>query len=195
MRKYNELYRGEYMRLEKISEKNRPLLTRAFALYESSFPIEERRDRKEQERVFAHPDYHCDLILENSDLVGILFYWEREEFVFLEHFATLPEIRGSGKGSQALELLKNKGKTVILEIEPPVDELTNRRYAFYRRNGFFMTPHYHIQAKYRLTDKDVELKILSYPRPITREEYLAFRAYMDREIGISTERTDLFDQL
>ena len=47
-----------------------------------------------------------------------------------------------------------------------------------------MTPHFHIQAKLRRGDADLELKLLSYPEAIGEEEYLRFRRYMDLEISI-----------
>lgn len=172
------------MQLERLCEKNNHLYNRAIALYQSAFPLEERRPPKEQERVMQKEAYHFDLIMEGEDFLGVMLYWETDTFVFLEHFTTLPEVRGKGIGAKALSLLKAKDKTVILEIEDPVDEMTIRRYEFYKRNGFLMTPHYHIQAKYDLGLEDLMLKILSYPTAITTEEYLAFQDYMTKEIGI-----------
>ena len=172
------------MYLERLSDSNRHLFDRAFALYESAFPREERRDLTEQTRVLNKEAYHVDFILNNGEFQGIMLYWETEDFIYLEHFTTLPEVRGNGIGSAALELLKAKGKTVLLEIEPPTDELTRRRFAFYQRNGFQMTPHYHIQAKYHLGDEDLQLSILSYPTIITEQQYMLFQDYMTKEIGI-----------
>ena len=129
-------------------------------------------------------DYHFDLLLEGDALLGIVLYWEVGELIFLEHLATLPQRRNQGLGSVALSLLKEQGRTILLEIEPPVDTLTCRRYGFYQRNGFQMNPYHHIQAKYRHGDPDVELKILSYPRRLTEGEYQDFYAYLLRYITI-----------
>ena len=159
----------------------------AFNLYESAFPKDERREMEEQNRVLKKSDYHFDLMLENDSLLGIMLYWEMDEIIFLEHFTTKKELRGKGLGKEALSLLKAKGKTVLLEIEPPTDELTNRRYEFYKRNGFIMNPYYHIQAKYHLGDADLELKILSYPKTLTTDQYLEFYEYMLKEIAIQQE--------
>lgn len=172
------------MRLERLSRENDHLFDKAFGLYESAFPVEERRDNSEQHRVLKKDDYHFDLIMVDDRFVGVMLYWETDSFVFLEHFATLPELRGRGYGKAALDLLKSKNKIILLEIEPPVDDLTNRRYDFYKRNGFIMNPYYHIQAKYHLGDEDFELKVLSYPRVLEKDEYRSFYEYMTREIGI-----------
>lgn len=178
------------MRLERLCENNIHLYDRAFNLYQSAFPREEKRDEKEQARAMAKADYHFDMIRDGDELLGVMLYWETDSFVFLEHFTTDPAVRGHGIGASALELLKAKGKTVILEIEPPTDELTTRRYNFYLRAGFTMNSHHHIQAKYHLGDEDLELKIMTYPRAITTAEYLAFYDYMTREIGIAPSVAD-----
>ena len=45
-------------------------------------------------------------------------------------------MRGRGYGAQALSLLGERKKTVILEIDPPNDEVSARRKAFYERAGY-----------------------------------------------------------
>lgn len=178
------------MKLERLSNNNQHLFADAFALYESAFPEEERRDAAEQKRVMGKEDYHFDLIMEGDECLGVMLYWETERFLYLEHFTTYPAVRGKGLGAAALGLLKAKGKTVLLEIEDPVDEMTCRRFGFYQRNGFVMTPHYHIQAKYHLGDEDLMLKILSYPHELTVAEYLEFQDYMTKEVGILPRLND-----
>lgn len=172
------------MRLDRLTEENKELFNKAFALYSSAFPEIERRDIDEQERVMKNPHYNFDAITDGDNFIGIMLYWETDRLIYLEHFAVLPELRNHSRGTEALELLKNKGKVVVLEIEDPVDEITKRRYGFYTRNGFVMTPHYHIQAKYHLGCDDLMLKILSFPYSISREEYFGFINFMTKEIGI-----------
>lgn len=178
------------MELIRLTDQNSQYFKRAFELYESAFPNEERRDDLEQQRVLKKKDYHFDLIMDNGEFIGVMLYWETNEFVFLEHFTTCKELRGKGFGKKALDLLKEKNKTILLEIEPPIDEMTKRRYGFYKRNDFLMNPYYHIQAKYHLGDADLELKILSYPQVLTKQEYLSFYEYMTREIGIQPNLID-----
>lgn len=172
------------MHLQRLTDRTHPLFDQAFRLYQSSFPLEERRDTDEHYRVLDKADYHMDMIMDDETFLGVMLYWETADLVYLEHFTTCPEVRNRGIGAKALGLLKEKGKSILLEIESPVDELTCRRYGFYQRNGFVMNPHYHIQAKYHLGDPDLELKILSWPQVLSRETYLRFLDYMTREIGI-----------
>jgi len=177
------------MKLERLTSENTDTFEQAYGLYKYSFPVEERRDDSEQRRVLKNEAYHFDLIMENDDFIGIMLYWEINNLIYLEHFAIRPEMRDNGYGTKALNLLKTFDKKVLLEIEPPVDDVTQRRYDFYKRNGFVMNTYHHIQAKYHLGDADLELKILSYPDELSNDEYFAFYEYMTREIGIRPNRS------
>ena len=175
------------MLLKRLTDTNERLWEEAFTLCESAFPSEERRDRGEILRVMKNSDYHFCVLLEGEELCGIVLYWEIGELIYLEHLATLPEKRCSGLGTAALELLKQEGKMIILEIEPPQDELTRRRLGFYSRNGFARAPYRHIQAKYHEGDPDVELVILSYPEVIEKEDYDSFYSYLQRYVCFGGE--------
>ena len=154
------------MILTQITSNNKHYKT-AYRLYQNSFPYLERRDDDGHKYIMCKPDYHFEILTENDEFLGIMLFFETKDFIYLEHFAVLPEKRGNGIGSNALEILKSKGKTVILEIEEPIDEITIKRLNFYQRNGFILTSHNHIQAKYHKGDADLPLKILSYPHNAT----------------------------
>ncbi len=156
----------------------------AYELYQNSFPYLERRDDNGHDFIMQKSDYKFSVLEENGEFLGVMLYFETNDFIFLEHFAVLSTKRGNGIGANALKLLKEIGKIIILEIEYPVDELTSRRLNFYNRNGFKLTNHYHIQAKYHKGDDDLPLKILSYPREITDSEYKQFKNYLDSEVTL-----------
>lgn len=157
---------------------------KAKTLYENSFPFLEKRSEAEQKRVMQNPLYKASFISEN-EFEGIMYYWETENFLYLEHLAVLPELRSKGIASRALTVLKEKSgnKPIILEIDMPVDSVSKRRLAFYERNGFAMNEHKHIQPKYHKGDSDLELKILSYPEKIDCKEYDAFVAFLNSEVA------------
>ena len=171
------------MRLICADKCNKNYLRLANLLYEKSFPIEERRDNLQQSRVEKHKDYHYDLVFLKEEFLGIALYWETPSLIFLEHLAILPEKRNGGVGSAVLNQIKQKGKAILLEIEPPKDEITNRRLGFYTRNGFKLNPYFHLQAKLKIGDGDVELKVLTYPEIISEKDYLQFIDYMNKEIS------------
>ena len=81
----------------------------AFALYEQSFPIHERRTKQAQQARLGCPGYHFDLLMEGEELQGILLWWEAGPFCYVEHFAIAPQLRGTGIGTRALEQLREEG--------------------------------------------------------------------------------------
>ena len=86
-----------------------PRFGEAFALYEISFPVYERRTRAAQAARLNHPEYHFDLLMEGERFLGILLFWEAEGFRYVEHFATCPQLRGRGVGARALARLNGEG--------------------------------------------------------------------------------------
>ena len=73
---------------------------KAFGLYETAFPLHERRTREKQVGVMGHPEYHFTLIWEGEAFAGILLFWEGPDFRYVEHFAISEALRG-GEGPSA----------------------------------------------------------------------------------------------
>ena len=59
-----------------------------------------------------------------------------------------------------------------------MDAVSRRRQTFYERAGFFANPHPHIHPPYRPENSGHALVVMSRPRPLTKEEYAAFAAYL-----------------
>ena len=72
-------------------------------------------------------------------------------------------MRNGGKGSIYLqEITKKLGKPVVLEVEPPTDEMAIRRIGFYERNGFKLWKDItYIQPAYDKTKSSIELKLMT----------------------------------
>ena len=149
-----------------------------YDLYMQSFPVHEQRLRERQEGVLGHPEYHCDLLCQGETRVGLLMWWAGPGFRYVEHFCVRPELRGRRYGAKALEELGRDGKTVVLEIDPPVDEIARRRQGFYQRCGFAVNPYPHVHPPYRPEYPGHELVVLSSPRALTPAEYGAFACYL-----------------
>ena len=99
-------------------------------------------------------------------------------FAYVEHFCIEPNLRGLHYGQSALKALCAQCGLVILEIDPPVDEISIRRKCFYERCGFKENPYAHVHPAYREGFSGHELKIMSWPRAITPAEYGRFNAYL-----------------
>lgn len=122
---------------ERIMSPDHPDFERIWALYESSFLVHEQRTREKQAAVLSNSLYCCEVIREEGEFSGLLMSWETPEFIYVEHFATTPEVRGQGLGARALDLLGRRGKPVVLEIDPPEDGIALRRKGFYERVRLF----------------------------------------------------------
>lgn len=84
-----------------------------------------------------------------TDERAMLCYWNFGSFIYVEYLAVEPTMRGGGIGRRIMERLVNDSMLpVILEVEPPTDQLTTRRIAFYRRLGFQLLPHPYVQPSY-----------------------------------------------
>ncbi|HCE58595.1 MAG TPA: GNAT family N-acetyltransferase [Prolixibacteraceae bacterium] len=132
-------------------------------LYISAFPAKERREFDELKLLLADDDcFIFQLITESGTLAGFCIIWEFSNFVFIEHFAIEPGLRGLRIGEKTLSVIRTQfQKNVILETELPSDEISNRRIRFYERNGFHKLNRTYIQPSYGSNKPEVELKLMS----------------------------------
>ena len=134
-------------------------------LLHSAFPSDERRD-DDQQRAYTDGNnkFHCLLIRELNTPVGLIPYWDLEDFVYVEHFAIHEDLRSGGLGGQAMKtFLQEMKRPVVLEVEMPLikGDITHRRIAFYRRQGFSLRRLPYKQPPYREGDKWLPMKLMS----------------------------------
>ena len=91
-------------------------------------------------------------------------------------------MRGKGCGSRALALLRKKGKKMILEIDPPVDPVSQRRQQFYERAGYQANPYPHIHPPYRTEYAGHPLVVMSCPGGLSEQEYDCFYQYLKQMV-------------
>lgn len=85
-----------------------------------------------------------------------------------------------------LNYLRKRKKTVILEIDPPIDEISIRRKSFYTRVGYKENKFNHIHPPYSKLNKGHSLSVMSYPNLLTEIEYDNFNSYLkDRVMNIA----------
>ena len=81
-------------------------------------------------------------------------------------------------------MLRQRGKMVILEIDPPVDGIALRRKGFYERCGFTANPWEHVHPPYHRGNAGHALVLMSSPGEISQEACAAFQRYLaDRVMG------------
>ena len=155
---------------------------KVWSLYEESFPTAEKRREEDHIRAFENNLFHPISAWEANELIGIIFYWEWNQYRYLEYLAVNTELRGKSYGSQLLRYLSDKGHTIILEIDPLINEISVRRLQFYERAGYTLTPYRYMHLPYRLETEIQELLILSYPQMITKNQHEDFLEFMDNTV-------------
>ena len=166
----------EFLRIESGDSER---WNKVWDLYEESFPVAERRKLDDHKRASDNPHFHPLSVWENGELLGIAFYWEWDNYRYVEYMAVSLELRGHGYGFQIIRQIRDSEHTIILEIDPLINELSVRRLQFYERAGFTLTPYRFMHLPYRLDGTPQELLILSYPEMITKEQHRNFLDFID----------------
>ena len=170
------------MHFVRLTTTESPEYDKALALYRESFPYHERREARSQGDILTDEEYRFELVYDKDIFAGLLLCWETDAFVYVEHFCIFPELRGKSCGSQTLHLLKQCVKTIILEIDPPVDETARRRKGFYERAGFTANAFHHVHPPYHAQLAGHELVVMSCPNALTGEEYARFSSYLGNTV-------------
>lgn len=166
------------MEFRRLTDSNHTMYYQAMDLYKASFPIHEQRESYVQTGIMENEAYHFNLIYEYDMWVGMILWWETTEFIYVEHFCILPEMRGKKYGQKALELLDGEHKTVILEIDPPIDEVSVHRKLFYERSGYQANRFPHVHPPYMRSCEGHDLVVMSSPDQLSEAEYRVFYSYL-----------------
>lgn len=145
-------------------------------IYSVSFPIFEQRDEAQQREAFGDERYHLSAIVEGDEVVSFIAYWDFESYVYIEHLAVNPTHRGQSIGSNTLLAFADYiDKTIVLEIDPPVDEISKKRLRFYQNLGYMTNPYPHFHPAYRPAEfTPHQLLVMSNPRGLSKSEYELF---------------------
>ena len=119
------------------------MFSQTWSIYNASFNDVERRTLFEQLLAMRRLRYRFSAIRRKGAVVGVLGFWELEDFCFLEHIAVAPEYRSGGYGRRAIQMLQRLvRKPILLDVEPlDTDENAVRRVSFYQRLGFHYCEH------------------------------------------------------
>ena len=156
-----------HLKLRKPSPK---WLGPAEKLYCDAFPAEERRPFDhfllEPDDKLRGPYLHIILLSKGitDKFAGLLTTWQFDDFVYIEHLATMPGLRGSGIGTSVIEGLRGRvGCPLVLEAEHPSADnpMAARRLAFYDRLGFDVIDSGYIQPPYGPGLPEVPLRLLA----------------------------------
>lgn len=154
-----------------------------YEIMEKSFPLTEFRTKDEQAALFENPYYKVIGIKENNIPISIAALWCFEDFTFIEHLATLSQYRNNGLGARILrEIISNAKNIVCLEVEPPEDELSQRRISFYKRNGMVFNSYPYIQPSISKGREPIPLFIMTASRTINENEFSKIKNKLYKEV-------------
>lgn len=154
-----------------------------YKIMENSFPLTEFRPRNEQLALFDDANYSVHGIRENGEIISIAAVWNFESIMFIEHLATSPQKRNQGLGKKLLnELINSTNKTVCLEVEPPEDELTCRRVAFYERCGMYFNSYPYIQPSITKGQKPIPLFIMTSKSQIDEQTFNKIKSILYKNV-------------
>lgn len=122
----------------------------------------------------VEPGFECVQVSRNAQAVGLVFYWQLSQCLFVEHLAVDAACRGQGIGKAVLRWLQAKGRPIVLEIEPVTDSTTQRRLRFYTSAGFIELHMEHVQLPYHADSAAVPMRLLSWPIAMLPGEVGAF---------------------
>ena len=173
------------IKLHQIKNQASPYWDSLVRVYHTSFPIDEQRpiesiahliehderfvayavindnDNENEDQPSGWHTKHYALNTTQEHFLGLLTTWHFEEFIYIEHFAIDPNLRSQGYGTEAIKaFIKEQGKPIILEAEPPTDDITCRRIRFYERSGLTLYDFPYIQPAYTPTSNPVELRLM-----------------------------------
>ncbi len=135
-----------------------------YSLLKISFIADELRPYNQQKALLKKSIYHvfAEREADTNQLRAFIALWDLKDFVFVDYFAVHPIYRNQGIGQKILqEVFDMTQKNICLEIETPVNEITNRRLRFYQRNHFKLCNYDYKQPPVAKGNAPVSLSLMS----------------------------------
>ncbi len=155
--------------------KNKRAGKKVKVLYRAAFPKEERLPFWVLQFLTVQRSVVCTAYFEGDKFCGFAYTVTSGDLLFVLFFAVCESLRGQGVGSAILSQMKEKGKTVILNIEPPDENAENYeerlcRKRFYEKNGFFDTGYdiEEIGGTFRVFSTEKSLDVTAYKKVFRR---------------------------
>ena len=100
------------------------------------FPEREMKSKQHFETLLQEKSERYQ-VMEGNDYVVV--YFEQLDYIFIDYIIVSGNTRGKGIGGKVLNQFKEKGKAIILEVEPITleDPDSEKRIRFYEKHGFF----------------------------------------------------------
>lgn len=172
----------EFIRIK--SSENR-YVAELFELYSVAFPENQRHSEIEFKALLDNEVlFHCNAVLMNSELVGFFNYWDFEKFIFVEHIAIEPPLRGHKLGEKIITMArKSVSVPIVLEVEKAEQsEWSARRIEFYHRIGFHLVPADYVQPPYRAGDEYIPLHLMSDDLDFAEQNFVEIKNIIHQKV-------------
>lgn len=157
---------------------------RLYHILEYSFPETERGNYRFHYNEFSRKSFRSMCFEPDGMPAAFLNYYELQDIsaVFVEHFASEAELRGKGIGSALMNELKARySSMIVLEVEPPENELSERRVRFYQRLGFTLNAGDYFQPSYYGNPEPLPLMLMSTV-PLSGRDFSRTAESIHREV-------------
>lgn len=156
----------------------------AWQLYQVSFPAYLQRSQVVQLAAMDSKAYHCVNIWNKHVYVGLVFYWEWNDFCYIEHFATNSRIWGLNYRQRSLHAFCEKriGRKIIIETDVPLQRESVEQLVFYEQLGFSANMLEYEKPSYARDAQKMKRILMSRPNVLTEEQYKAFLRYQRTKI-------------
>lgn len=156
-------------------------------LYESAFPIDERRPTTQWLHLINHSTLMHTYVVKAgnpSRFAGFATLWHFSHFSYIEHFAISDTQRNSGIGSHIFQQLLNlrPDLPLIIEVEQPTDSISQRRITFYERNGMHILPYNYQQPPYAKELQPLPMRIMANCESIQHDKFEEIRTTIAKEV-------------
>jgi len=158
------------------------LFAQVDALYESAFPLHEKRSLTAKIRALNHANYQLQAWFDGDLFVGMMGIWHFGDYFYIEHLAVNDTLRGQGYGKRMLNQFLEQSPQTVLEIDPLTTEIARKRLHFYQSLGFQVNHYPHTHPTYHEHLADHQLIVLSHPRPIDPQQYKRFLTDLSHEV-------------
>ncbi len=162
--------------IKRIRGTDSPWFTDVDALYESAFPLHEKREPQAKASALKHDNYVLQAWFDGEQFIGMIGAWDFAGYTYIEHLAVNGKLRAQGYGKRMLSQFLQMHPLTVLEIDPLTTEIAHKRLRFYQSLGFYENGYRHFHPSYHVGMADHELIVLSYPQQISDEQYRRFNA-------------------
>ncbi len=152
-------------------------------IYEEAFPPDERREWAQFTELLNNPDFFLKAISNQKKVIGLLTFWNLDDFLFIEYFAIRNAERGKGIGAKVVnQLLAGTSAPIILEVDEPITETAQKRIRFYERLNFSVCQSEYFQPPYSANKNTIKMLLMSYPDEISDDLFPQTKARIYRMV-------------